>query len=104
VEHAKAMEVFRSVVGDESVRLRLTFRKGKDSITGLRRLVMQKGEWFTYDDMTEMIILAVVQSNDWDNDENRRVVINIPVVSIEFNEWFSQSGIAKDLENIAVVH
>ncbi|MFA6437522.1 MAG: hypothetical protein WC242_00310 [Candidatus Paceibacterota bacterium] len=105
MDHAKASEAIRSLVQGKPARLQLIFRKGKDSITGLRRLMVRKGEWFTYDDMTEMIILAVVQSNDWDNDENRKVVIDIPVVCWEFVNWFLQSsGIVKDLESIAVVH
>ncbi|MFA6437524.1 MAG: hypothetical protein WC242_00300 [Candidatus Paceibacterota bacterium] len=104
MDHAKASEVLRSLAQGKPARLQLVFRKGRDSITGLRRLMMRKGKWFTYDYITEIIILAVHESNDWDNDENRNVVINIPVVCGEFIEWFLQSEIVRDLESIAVVH
>ena len=104
MEHAKAIEAFRSLKQGQPARLQLVFQKGTGSITSLRRLMVRKGVLFDYDEATATIVLAVIMSYDWEDDENRKVVINIPVVCMEFIEWFSQNQITRGLESIAVVH
>lgn len=81
-------------------KLRLTFQK--DATEDVMYLVGMVGRILKVERMTHLVLLAIVQSQRWDRDSNRVVVVELLPEFWNQIEWF-EGRLLRALEKIEIV-